>query len=356
MAKRDPEKTARNRIIKELSEQLKKMLPSVLKATEANDELSLHAYFATRKAKYIDLKNEVIPSAEHYISLFIRGLKEDLTSGEKTAYTRFYENLKKSKISKKYLAIFLERTFLREYDNISKVRPDEESSEIWIGQNNADYGLLVTPRFRNNLWENDKSEIRRFKPRYWSIGHILETGLVIPDKNKFQTFKSVGDYLDFFENVLVRQTGSCYQIEVAELYSAYVRKADNPEDILLLIPELRFQKEKAHKYRLDFCIIDVESNNKIGFELSPSSSHAKITGIKKEKKTQQQINAEVAKIFDAEMKKHKDYFRRKGIFTLIYTDSDLSNINNIFLDIEKYLLPNKAGAQLQLHLLSEFFD
>jgi len=123
MAKLDPEKAARNKKINELTAQLKDMLPQVLKDTQVTNEHSLHAYFATRKAKYIDLKHEVIPSAEHYISLFIKGLKADLETEGKTAYQQFYENLSASEISKKYLYIFFHRTYLREYENLSKNRP-----------------------------------------------------------------------------------------------------------------------------------------------------------------------------------------------------------------------------------------
>ncbi|KTD50350.1 hypothetical protein Lqui_1675 [Legionella quinlivanii] len=69
MVQRDREKFAKNKKISALTAQLKEMLPQVLKETKTRNEQSLHAYFATRKARYIDLKHEVIPSAECYISL-----------------------------------------------------------------------------------------------------------------------------------------------------------------------------------------------------------------------------------------------------------------------------------------------
>lgn len=355
MAKRDPEKTARNKKAKELTQKLKSLLPQVLKETGAANELSLHAYFATRKAEYIDLKHAVIPSAEHYISLFIKGLKEDLVLEGQTEYRKFYENLMRSETSKKYLYIFFHRTYLREYENLSKNRPHTTDSQIWLGQNNADYGLLITPRFVKNKWENDNSEIRRFKPRYWSIGHVLETGLVVPDKDDKFTFPNIDEYLKFFENILVRHSASIYQKKLAQLYSSYVKTSDNPEDILLLMPELRYNgKDKKHKYRLDFCIIDVESNNKIGFELSPWSTHGNLTGTKNKK--QKEINKEASENFDKEMQKHKDYFKKHGIFSLIYTDSDLENIDNIFSDIKIYIEPKQIASQLEFHMLSEFFD
>lgn len=107
-----------------------------------------------------------------------------------------------------YLYLFLQRTFLRHINSYTKARPKIEESEIWIGQNNADYGILITPKFNGENWGNDKSEIRHFNKKYWSIGHVLETGLLVPfSKSKFK-FKTTEEYLNFFKNVIVRNSGS----------------------------------------------------------------------------------------------------------------------------------------------------
>ncbi len=162
-----------------------------------------------------------------------------------------------------------------------KKRPTVNEAELWIGQNNADFGLFISPRFKNGQWENDKSEIRHFKKRYWSIGHVLETGLVVPDKDEKITFNDVDAYLTFFKSVLVRSAGSKYQDEIAEMYAEYVRNAEKPEDVPLLIPEFRYDgREKKHKYRLDFTVINPDTMDKVGFELSPWSSHGRLTGTK----------------------------------------------------------------------------
>jgi hypothetical protein len=184
---------------------------------------------------------------------------------------------------------------------------------------------------------------------------VLETGLVLPGKEKIQTFADVDAYLDFFENVLVRHSGSKYQIAIAERYAAFVRASADPMAVPLLIPELRYAGLSAkHEYRLDFCIIDPFTLNKFGFELSPASTHAAVSGAKH--KTQKQINAEIAAAFDKEMKKHKDFFRHRGIFTMIYTDADLADIDAVFEDIKKYLTPTLAPKQLNFHILDNFFD
>lgn len=52
---------------------------------------------------------------------------------------------------------------------------------------------MITPRFKNGNWENDVSEIRHFRQDYFTIGHILETGLVIPYLNIEIYHKSVDE-------------------------------------------------------------------------------------------------------------------------------------------------------------------
>jgi hypothetical protein len=356
MAKRDPEKTARNKQIAALKGELRALLPKVLQETGIAREASLNAKIGHKSDEFIDLKNEVINSSEEFTSLWLAGFKEHLsTTGFRTSYDDLYDLMKGSRTFQEYLYKFLRRSYLNHYEELSKTRPSVAQAEIWIGQNHADYGLLVTPRFGKKGWENDKSEIRHFRPRYWSIGHVLESGLVIPDKNKKMTFQTVEDYLKFFEHVLVRGTASSHQKKIAELYCDYVRKAEKPLDVPLLIPELRYDGRLAkHKYRLDFCIIDPGTMNRIGFELSPWSTHGLLTGTKG--KTQKQINEEASANFDKEMKKHKDFFRKHDVFALIYTDADLKNIDGVFVDIAKYLKPKAAEKQLKFQIFADFFS
>jgi len=356
MAKRDPDKTARNKQITALKKELRALLPQVLKETGITSEASLNAKIGHKSDEFIDLKNEIINSSEEFVSLWLAGFKEHLSTTKfRTVYDDLYDQMKASLAFQEYLYKFLRRSYLNHYEELSKTRPSVAKAEIWIGENHADYGLLVTPRFGKNGWENDKSEIRHFRPRYWSVGHVLETGLVIPHKNKAIPFKTVEDYLTFFEHVLVRGTASSHQKRIAELYCDYVRKTEKPLDVPLLIPEFRYDGRLAmHKYRLDFCIIDADTMNRIGFELSPWSTHGLLTGTKG--KTQKQINKEASANFDKEMKKHKDFFRKHDVFALIYTDMDLKNIDGVFSDVAKYLKPKAAAKQLKFHILGNFFS
>jgi hypothetical protein len=62
MAKRDPIKTARNKRIRDVKDQLRALLPTVLKETGFTCEASLNAKIGGSADVFIDLKNEVIHS------------------------------------------------------------------------------------------------------------------------------------------------------------------------------------------------------------------------------------------------------------------------------------------------------
>lgn len=359
MAKRDPEITARNKRINKMTEELKMMLPTVLSKTGFESDQSLHGTIGGKFADYIDIKNEVILSSDHFISLWLEGFRKKLkergvfmkTSVEYNTFTL----LRKHPIFKDYLSLFLKRVYLRNIDALSKKRPKVEDAEIWIGQNNANYGVLVTPRFKNGKWENDKSEIRHFSKPFWSIGHVMETGLLIPNKNSKMTFKDIPEFLNFLENVIVRNSGSEYEMEIIGHYKNYVLNHENPESVPLLIPEFRYEGiDVIHKYRLDFTIIEPTELNKIGFELSPWSTHGKLTKIKG--LTQKKINEIAQGNFEKEMKKHKDFFKKHGIFSFIYTDDDLKDTEKIFNDMKNFLELKNSSKQLKLHIFDDFFE
>ena len=349
----------RKQKVEEITQQLKLLLPKILGRYTFNEdrpddlksqELSLNAKIGGKNNTYLNITNDVITSPDQYVSMWFNGLLNHIEvvdkGREKTrAAYNFQQLLVNDDDLIEYTILFLKRTYWRNCYSISKIRPTAEEAALWIGQKNAVYGILVTPRFKNGNWENDVSEIRHFKKDYFTIGHILETGLVIPYENEKIEFRFVNDYLKFFKNVLVRLSGSPYELRIADMYCDYVRNSDNPYKVPLLIPELRYNGlEKNHIYRLDFTIINPITLEKHGFEFSPWSTHGYLSGIKG--KTQKEINEEAKANFEHEMKKHKDYYRNLNIFTMIYTDSDLENIDNIFSDMKEYLAPKRENKQL----------
>ncbi len=362
MAKRDPRKTALNKRDKEMSAKLKTLLPAVLKSTGIKTVQSLHGLIGHKNEYFIDVKNEIINSEEEYVTKWLSGLEKSVRETPKhfrktTENSKYYifKSIQNNQVFRDYLYLFLQRTFLRNTDAYTKARPKIEESEIWIGQNNADYGILITPRFNGNNWENDKSEIRHFKQKYWSIGHILNTGLLVPlSNNKFE-FKTVEEYLNFFKNVIVRNSGSNYELEIAEKYSQFVLNHSNPTEIPLLIPEFRYKGlTKKHEHRLDFTIIQSADLNKIGFELSPWSTHGKLKGVKK--KTQIVVNKEASENFEKEISKLRKYFKKYNIYSLIYSDESLKDLDSIFEDMKLYLEPKTFDRQLKLHIYDKIMN
>jgi hypothetical protein len=356
LAKRDPNKTARNRMISAIKLKLRDMQPAVLKETGLESEQSLNATLGSKNDEFFDLKNDIIHSQEEFVSRWLAGLKESALLDGVEPHLRIWRLLQKSKQFREYAILFLKRSYLKHFDELSKNRPKVEEAALWIGQENANYGLLVSPRFRNGQWENDKSEIRAFNKPYWTIGHVMATGLVIPGKGKIFRFSDVEQYLLFFQDTLVRNSGSRYEYELAGLYCDYVRKQENPDSVPLLIPEFRYAGlEKKHVYRLDFLIINPYTLDKVGFELSPWSTHgylSKINGL-----TQKKINELAADNFAKEMKKHRAYFKEHSVMCLIYTDEELNDLEKLFTDdMAPLLAAEKTQVQLSFEIMEEFFN
>ncbi|WP_420575677.1 hypothetical protein [Ekhidna sp.] len=351
---------ARAELDSQLTSQLNKLLPTVLSKTGFSSIHSLNAKIGGKHRHYLDIRNAVVYSPDHFASLWLDGFKTIVDEHKANSqFTRSeyltYQLLKAHKEFQEYLFLFLKRTYIRYADSLSKKKPPIEDSEVWIGQNNANYGLLITPRFVNGSWENDASEIRHFEPKYWSIGHVIKTGLCVPNSPNKIVFNDIEQYLTFFLNVIVRNSGSTYEYQIAQKYCDYVRSSDNPENLALIIPEFRYEGiDVQHKYRLDFSIIESSELNKIGFELSPWSTHGYIS--KTKQMTQKEINDAAQDNFNKEMKKHKDFFKKHGIFTLIYTDNDLKNLDGIFDDMKRYIEPKTVGKQMKFHIFNEFFD
>ncbi|CAL63346.1 Putative type IIA topoisomerase, A subunit [Herminiimonas arsenicoxydans] len=356
MAKRDPNKTARNRMIGTLKEKLRELLPKVLADSGFENEQSLNAKIGSRNDDFFDLQNDVINSQEQFVSKWLEGLKESALNDGVVSDLSLWKKIKAKKSLKEYTILFLKRSYLKHFEELSKNRPPIESAELWIGQQNANYGLLVTPRFKDGKWENDKSEIRAFSNAYWTIGHVMKTGLVIPGKEKIFKFNDIEQYLLFFQDTLVRNSGSNHEYEIAGHYCDYVRASDTPELIPLLIPEFRYAGlATKHVYRLDFLIINPYTLDKVGFELSPWSTHGylgKLQGL-----TQKAINEMAADNFAKEIRKHRAYFKQHEVFCLIYTDDDLKNPKKLFKEeILPFLQTEKPQNQLSFQILDEFFE
>lgn len=324
----------------------------VLKDTGQVSEESINAIIGCKHDEFFDLKHDVIPDHTTFVTQWMKRLQDCAKLNWRCK--EILEWFRSSVAFKKYLALFLQRSYFKHYDELSKQRPDVAEAILWIGQNNLHYGLAVTPRFNDDgEWENDKSEIRAFKYGYWTIGHVLATGLVIPGRDKTISFPDVQSYLTFFTEVLVRPTASKYQLDLAELYCKFVLTQPDPRSVPLLIPEYRYEGlEKKHKYRLDFLIINPYTLDKVGFELSPWSTHGMLSGTGS--KTQKQINEIASDNFEREVEKQRSFFKKYNITVLIYSDKSLNDIKSIFeSDMLPLLTPEVPDGGISFRILEE---
>lgn len=244
---------------------------------------------------------------------------------------------------KEYTELFLERNFIKNYLARVRNKPEESLWKIWFG-NEVVFGLFIAPATRpDGSIRIDRSEIRRASYNYWTIGHIMYTGFYDPEDNSFYRFSNVDEFLKLYQNILKRLSKSPYEKEV---YARYIDYLLNSEDILsepFLIPEFRYEGlEKKCKYRLDFTVLNPYTFKFVGFELSPSSSHMSVSGIKDKKQTE--VNEELKEKWEKEMHKRNEYLQRYGVTLVTFTDSDLQDIDKCFAVISKVLIERAEQA------------
>jgi hypothetical protein len=350
-------------MITSLKAQLRAIQSEVIKELESledgkyDTELSLNAFIGSKTGEYIDLVNEVMKSPLEYKSKWMKGLNTcaELSSqtGSDPRHIKMLRLIKaKGKYSnfKKYLSIFLDRSFLTHYEEHYKAKPKIDESEYWFGNNGDEFGLLVTPRFVSGRWENDKSEIRHFQRPYWTIAHVMESGLCYMNEDKMRTFSNISDLMQFLRDI-ARRTKSKHQITIMDKYLDYVNSQTDPMAIPFLIPELRYDPFKSqHEHRLDFLIINPWSLSKFGFELSPWSTHGKL---KVAKRSMADYDREAQANFEKEMSKHKKYWRKYGVSYVTYTDNDLLDTDEVWKEIESHLIITENHEQIELALLSD---
>lgn len=321
---------------------------------ENRDVMSFHAVMGSKNNLYVDSIRQVFLSPQQFISEWKAGaLRVATEKDEKNLrlYKKRYQNSAVHRIIAmlqdpticEYIEIFHERNFYRQYNERIRTKPEDALWELWFGPKNQEYGLFITPRYRNDVWENDVSEIRRVPFEYWTIGHVLHSGFIDPNRDTVFQVDSIDALFSLFQSVFVRSAGSVYSSRFAQEYEAYVKASADAESIPFLIPEFRFLGTQVdHKHRLDFTILSARNNHKIGIELSPWSTHGRVVGKKKlEKQGEGAVEAARIAKWEADTAKRNNYFTQYGITTLTFTDSQLADIPGCFKTVKKYLKPSK---------------
>ncbi|MBN8686958.1 MAG: hypothetical protein J0M10_08065 [Chitinophagales bacterium] len=340
-------------IEKEISAELKTLEEAVLQdfsKIKGRDSSvhSLHGTIGHNKQKSLDLVHGTWINHEEYIAAWLQGLKDLIASNYPTILKEMFAN----KGIRKYIFKFLERDFYRHYKVRIRKKPQENLWSIWFGSEVLSWGLLIAPRLAEGEWENKPAEVRKVNFEYWTIGHVLSTGLVDPENNKLVTFNDLEALLTFYESILKRVSNSIYEKHVFDFYCAYLRNSANPNTEPFLIPEFRYEGIKQrHKYRLDFTILNSNTGERIGFELSPQSTHMAIQGITS--KTQIELNKDLLDKWNKEMDKRNSYFEQFGITTLTFTDDKLADMNSCNKTIGYYLSKREKEKKTVEQLTSE---
>lgn len=241
-----------------------------------------------------------------------------------------------------YTELFLERNFIKNYRARVRNKPTESLWKIWFGDQIV-HGLFIAPaKCADGSIRTDRSEIRRANYNYWTIGHVMQTGLYDPENNDFYAFATVDEFVKFYSGVVQRLSKSQYEKEICKRYVQYLSQSQEVLSEPLLIPEFRYEGlAKKCKYRVGFTVLNPYTFRFVGFELSPASSHMSVSGIKEKK--QFEINEELKAAWEKEMHKRNDYLQEYGLSLITFTDSDLQNMDNCFEQNKTILCERSEG-------------
>jgi len=327
--------------INELNSNLYQMRDYIVLKLCLDNVLSLNANIGYRYNSYINVKQDTIKTVDEFKGLWYEGFKKEVLASQAIPEEkrhnkhnfclRLLKAFKEDIGVRQYVEFYLERSFLKNYLEYSRVKPPLNEI-LWIGDNSNILGIPIVPILRNGNWENDKSEVRKLNCEYWSIGHVLKSGLVYPFENKTEHFYSVDEYLDFFKIFVNSQSSvSMYENKIAAKYCEFVKQKDFDAQKLipLLIPQFRYGgTEKKHKYRIDFMIVNPFTQKKYAIEISPYSTHNK----------KQQFIRDSEKI--------NSFVAKYDMTFLEFTDNHLKSINSLFDCISIYLQPEKLSKVL----------
>lgn len=335
----------RKELIAQLTKDLDDRRPSVLaKASKLLERditvSSLHGKIGSKNNEYADCVNATFKNFQDFYTTWLnefndRCERNEVKIGEGGSLSDLL-TLFSDKDILEYFVLFLERNFIKNYKARVRNKPEESLWKIWFGDQII-HGLFIAPARRiDGTIRTDKSEIRRATYNYWTVGHVMNTGLYDPEDDEFLTFSSVIECMKYYAKVLKRLSRSDYE---KEIFKRYVEYLNHSADILsepFLIPEFRYEGlEKKCKYRVDFTILNPFTFHFVGFELSPASSHMSVSGIKDKKQTE--VNNELKAKWEKEMHKRNEYLKRYGLTLITFTDSDLQNMDSCFEKIKEVL-------------------
>ena len=322
---------------------------------------SFHAHIGRNNNTFVDSVRTRFAGPQEFIARWIEGLHaklDDLKSRGRAGYggrphsEQLVLQCLQDDLLRQYTFRFLERNFYRNYKERTRHKPDDALWSVWFGSGDLSWGLIIAPAHRNDVWTNDKSQMRRESYSYWTIGHVLATGLHDPTTKEPITFPTVDAFSTFYRSVLKRVSNSLYERAICDRYLNYLARSTAPLDEPLLIPEFRYAgSERKHEYRLDFTALNGHTFKFMGFEFSPASTHIRVEKVVG--KSQAELNRELAVAWQREVAKRNAYFQTYGVTVVTFADDDLKNMDGCFGQIEAILRARSTPmASVQIALAS----
>lgn len=233
----------------------------------------MHAHIGRNNNTFVDSVRTQFAGPDDFIARWLSGLQAKLSEIEVSGRRQYgrrkhseeivYDALQNCTL-RVYALKFLERNFYRNFQARIRAKPDDALWSIWFGSGNLFWGLIISPAWRNAEWTKDKSQMRREQYHYWTLGHVLATGLIDSESDRPLKFREPSDFYNFYRSVLKRVSNSSYEKGICDRYLDYIIHSEAPLQEPLLIPEFRYAgKDKKHKHRLDFAILKAIRHNSL---------------------------------------------------------------------------------------------
>lgn len=277
---------------------------------------SLGSKVSDKNVSYIGIEEKKILSAVEFRTEWFRGL-------EKSNNTEL-KMIACNDVLRRYIVLFLERMYIRNSADYSKIKIVENDREIFLGSNDNLIGVFVFPRkehMTENLWKSYELKGLKAKYTYLTLGQLVAEGYLVGAIDNWRvdakhievkTFEDVEKFYSLFKS-----SGSPFEKQFIEKYIRYITGEKEWKKVPMLLPEVRWGKDKKyHKYRTDYMIINYYTGERLAIELSPSSTHL--------------IHDDIKADWKNENDKRNSYFFDYRVPTVTYTDRYLSNIDECF--------------------------
>ena len=328
---------------KKITTQLTSMFPNVI--VRASQILgynigsiqSFHGKIGGKNNEYANVADSRFQDYRQFQRLWAMGMIEKCKNGNKEGAVWEIAQLYRDDLCREYILLCQERNFYRHYIERIRMKPECQLWRVWFG-GALPLGLFIAPaQLPDGTWRIDHSEIRRANYDYWTTGHILAVGgFINPQNNMMWPIKTYGDIEVFYQHIVASLSNSQYEQAICERYIEYLKQSADVNAEPFLIPEFHYEGPgKKCKYRMDFTILNPYTFEFTCFELSPSSSHFYLK--REDCRTQQEFNADFAKMWKREFDKRNDYLAQYNMSCYTFTDEQLQDPDACFSVIANYL-------------------